>query len=203
MIYLVLDVKHMACGPSRFERPVMNEISKLVIVTEDAVAPGGEILEIVEILVEFREGRHPRHGKLYRVLIDEHVIDFDHDRVGVRNMMLRAGRDPTEGWVLYEILHGREIRLDPEHTVHLRRHGLERFVTRQDLVTIDVNQVPRQVRPGCWVVAALKAAVDVPAAKVLAGIKPDGTFDNLDNDARIEILGGEKFISHARRGGSS
>jgi hypothetical protein len=87
--------------------------------------------------------------------------------------------------------------------VHLRRHGLERFATRQDLVTIDVNQIPKQVRPGCWVVGALKAAVDVPAAKVLAEIKPDGTFDNLDNDARLEIRGGEKFISHARRGGSS
>ena len=181
----------------------MDEISKLTVVTEDAVVPDGEILEIVEILVEFREGRHPRHGKVYRVLIDEHVIDFDHDKVRVREMLLRAGRDPAAGWVLYEILHGREIRLDPEHTVHLRRHGLERFVTRQDLVTIDVNQIPKQVRPGCWVVAALKAAVDVPPAKVLAEIKPDGRFDNLENDARIEIRGGEKFISHARRGGSS
>ena len=181
----------------------MNEISKLTVMTEDAVAPGGEILEVVEILVEFREDRHPRHGKIYRVLIDEHVIDFAHDEARVRDMLLRAGRDPTEGWVLYEILHGREIRLDPEHAVHLRRHGLERFVTRQDLVTIDVNQIPKEVRPGCWVVAALKAAVDVPPAKVLAEIKPDGTFDNLDNDACIEIRGGEKFISHARRGGSS
>ena len=181
----------------------MNEISKLAVVTEDSVAPVGEILQIVEILVEFREGRHPRHGKVYRVLIDEHVIDFDHDSAGVRDMLLRAGKDPTEGWVPYEILHGREIRLDPKDTVHLRRHGLERFVTRQDLVTIEVNQVPKQVRPGCWVVAALKAAVDVPPAKVLAEIKADGTFDNLENDARIEIRGGEKFISHARRGGSS
>lgn len=181
----------------------MNEISRLTAVTEEAAAVGGEVLDVVEILVEFRENRRPRHGNIYRVVIDDRVIDFAHDEVSALDMLRRVGRDPADGWVLYEIFGGREIRRDTDDTVHLRRHGLERFVTKQELVTIDVNQMQKEVRPGCWVVAALKQAVGVPPAKVLAEIKPDGTFDNLDDGSRIEIEGGEKFISHARRGGSS
>jgi len=180
----------------------MNETAELDIAGVE-IAPDGEVLEVVDLLIEFREGRHPRRGKVYRALIDDDVVDFHHDEVPVHEMLLQVGKDPDQGWVLYEIVRGQEKRLDPKHTVHLRRHGLERFVTRQDLVTIEVNQVPKQVHPGCWVVADLKAVVGVPAEKVLAEIKPDGTFENLDDGARIEIRGGEKFISHARRGGSS
>ncbi len=183
----------------------MNEIAEVNIVMPEGIAPDGEIiLELVEILVEFREGRHPRRGMVYRTFIDDQVVDFHHHEVAAREMLVRVGKDdPAEGWVLYEIMRGHEVRLDPEDTVHLRRHGLERFLTRQDLVIIEVNQASKQVRPGCWVVADLKAAVGVAAEKVLAEIKADGTFDNLDDAARIEIRGGEKFISHARRGGSS
>jgi hypothetical protein len=181
----------------------MDDNTKVDIVTEEVISPDGEILELVEILIEYREGRYPRHGRVYRVLIDDVVVDFHHDNSRADEMLRLVGKDVAEGWVLYEVVHGKDVRLDPEQTVHFRRHGLERFHTRQDLVTIEVNQEPKRVRPGCWVVAALKAAVGVPPAKVLAEIKPDGTFDNLSDDARIDIKGGEKFISHARRGGSS
>ena len=175
----------------------------VAVVAEAIITAEGEILEVVEIVVEFREGRHPRHSRIYRVLIDEAVVDFHHDGAPAGKMLQRVGKDSTDGWVLYEVIHGKDVRLDPEQMVHFRRHGLERFHTRLDLVTIEVNQEPKRVRPGCWVVSDLKAAVDVPSAKVLAEIKPDGTFDNLDDAAHIEICGGEKFISHARRGGSS
>jgi hypothetical protein len=181
----------------------MRESAELDIVNVGAIASDEEILEVVDLVVEYREGRHPRPGKVYRAFIDGQVVDFREDEVPVRGMLLRVGKEPDQGWVLYEIMHGREIGLDPRHTVHLRRHGLERFVTRQELVPIEVNQAPKQVHPGCWVVTDLKTAVGVPAEKVLAEIKPNGGFENLDDGARIEIRGGEKFISHARRGGSS
>lgn len=203
MVDTVLDMKHMAIRPSTRKALVMNEITKLDVVIEEAIAPDGEVLEMVELLVEFREGRVPRCAKLYRTLIDNEHVDFHRDEVLERQMLERVSKNPAEGWALYEFVHGHEVRLAPGTLVHLRRHGLERFVTRQDLVTITVNNVEKLVRPGDWVVALLKAAVGVPPEKVLALIKSDGTFDNLEDAAHIHIKGGEAFISHARRGGSS
>ena len=72
------------------------------------IAPGGgiggsdEILEIVEIIIEFQEGRHPRPARIYRVLIDGTVVDFAHESAMAREMLRRVGKDSAEGWVLYD-----------------------------------------------------------------------------------------------------
>jgi hypothetical protein len=69
-------------------------------------------------------------------------------------------------------------------------------------VTITVDGVKHEVRPGAWVVSELKAAVGVPAAKVLAEITPQGLKD-LEDGATITVHGGQRFMSHVRTGGSS
>lgn len=160
-------------------------------------------IEIVELIVEFREGRHPRRGKVYRTLIDDRALDFHHEHVPVTEMLRHVGKDAAGGWVLFELLNGHEVRLEADHVVHLRRHGLERFITRRDLVTIEVNEIAKEVRPGRWLVGQLKAVVGVPPDKALKEICADGSFKDLKDDGHVEIRGGEKFLSHARRGGSS
>lgn len=70
------------------------------------------------------------------------------------------------------------------------------------LVEISVDGIDHKVRPGRWQVARLKAKVGVDAALVLAEVTPTGLVD-LADDGHITIKGGEKFISHARSGGSS
>ena len=70
------------------------------------------------------------------------------------------------------------------------------------LVQIFVNGDPHEVRPGRWLVARLKAKVGIDAALVLAEVTPDGLKD-LADDEHIRVHAGEKFISHARSGGSS
>ncbi|MBW4053709.1 MAG: hypothetical protein HIU85_20060 [Proteobacteria bacterium] len=69
-------------------------------------------------------------------------------------------------------------------------------------VTIIVDGVKHEVRAGPWIVSELKAAVGVPAAKVLAEITPQGLKD-LDDGATISVHEGERFMSHVRTGGSS
>ena len=69
-------------------------------------------------------------------------------------------------------------------------------------VTIIVDDHKHRVRGGTWIVRELKAAVGVDPAKVLAKITPHG-LEDLDDNARIEIHEGERFMSHARSGGSS
>jgi|SRR5579872_660601 len=70
------------------------------------------------------------------------------------------------------------------------------------LVLIFVDGAEHKVRPGTWIVHELKTAVDVVPAKVLAEITPQGLKD-LDDNAEIEVHENEKFMTHARSGGSS
>lgn len=69
-------------------------------------------------------------------------------------------------------------------------------------VTIVVDDTKHEVRPGSWIVRDLKAAVGVDPAKVLAEIKPQGLND-LEDDAKIGVHEGQRFMSHVRSGGSS
>jgi len=69
-------------------------------------------------------------------------------------------------------------------------------------VTIVVDDVKHEVKPGQWVVRDLKKKTGVDPAKVLAEITPHGLVD-LDDDAKIGVHEKQRFMSHARSGGSS
>jgi hypothetical protein len=69
-------------------------------------------------------------------------------------------------------------------------------------VSITVDDAPKQVRPGKWVVSELKMEVGVDPAKVLAEITPQGLKDLADG-AKIEVHAHQKFMSHVRGGASS
>lgn len=73
---------------------------------------------------------------------------------------------------------------------------------RDELVPIIVDGVEHRVRPGKWLVRELKAKLGIDPAKVLAAITPQGLKD-LDDNAEIEVRAHEKFMTHARSGGSS
>lgn len=67
---------------------------------------------------------------------------------------------------------------------------------------IIVNDDDCYVRPGKWVVRALKKHIGIEPQKVLAEIKPIGLTDLLDG-ATVTISKGMNFMTHARTGGSS
>jgi hypothetical protein len=70
------------------------------------------------------------------------------------------------------------------------------------LVTIFVGKTEYQVESGPWIVAQLKVKVGIDPARVLAEITPHGLKD-LADDAEITLHEGERFMTHARTGGSS
>jgi len=67
---------------------------------------------------------------------------------------------------------------------------------------ITVDGKKHKVRAGLWLVADLKATVGVDPAKVLAEVTSTGLKD-LDDNATIGVHDDQKFVSHARSGGSS
>lgn len=73
---------------------------------------------------------------------------------------------------------------------------------QHQVITIEVNGEPQEVRPGQWIVRDLKEKLGIDPAKVLAEITPHGLKD-LDDGATIEVHEKERFMTHARSGGSS
>jgi len=73
---------------------------------------------------------------------------------------------------------------------------------REHLITIEVDETPRQIRPGEWLVSKLKANLGIDPGRVLAEITAKGLVDLADT-ARIHVREGERFITHARSGSSS
>ena len=68
------------------------------------------------------------------------------------------------------------------------------------LVTIDGTEKP--IHRGSYLVAELKAALEVDPTRLL-NIVIDGELKPLDDTQRITIKGGEVFVSQVRQGGSS
>ena len=67
-------------------------------------------------------------------------------------------------------------------------------------VTLDGHR--REIAAGIYLVSELKKTLGVPADYELDEVV-NGEFRALSDTAHIEIEGGEHFISHVRRGGSS
>ena len=67
-------------------------------------------------------------------------------------------------------------------------------------VTIDGSR--KEIPAGEYLVSALKVKLGVPADYELDQVI-DGEFRELPDSSHVHIKGGETFISHVRRGGSS
>jgi hypothetical protein len=72
----------------------------------------------------------------------------------------------------------------------------------QDLVTVTIDNQPKQIHRGSHTVAELKVLLGVDPSRVLEQVV-GGEFKPLSDDQRITIKGGEIFVSHVPHGGSS
>lgn len=81
------------------------------------------------------------------------------------------------------------IQKHPEH-----EHG--------PFVHVLVDDVQREIKRGQYEVSALKHELGVPPDYEF-DLVINGVFDPLADGAKIKIAGGEVFVSHVRRGGSS
>ena len=73
---------------------------------------------------------------------------------------------------------------------------------KSNLVEISINSTSYSIERGNFPVEKIKTIGNVPANEILSELK-NGKFHDLDNNARVEIKGGEVFVSHPPSGGSS
>lgn len=84
----------------------------------------------------------------------------------------------------------------------LRQAGGQDVKHHVHLVTVTVDSVPKQVRPGRYLVSLFKKAVGVDPTYELEELV-NGKLVALADNAHIRIRGGESFVSHIRGGASS
>ena len=94
-----------------------------------------------------------------------------------------------------------ELEKEEERLIE-REHDGEHREPHHKEVKITIDNKVFEVKPGEQKVSALKELAGIPAAKELEEII-DGTLTPLPDDGTVKICGGEVFLSHARRGGSS
>jgi len=70
------------------------------------------------------------------------------------------------------------------------------------LVTVTIDGVDREIPAGEYTGASLKRTLGVPAGYVLERVS-HGKFDEIKDEERTRIRGGEKFVSHCGQGQSS
>ena len=73
---------------------------------------------------------------------------------------------------------------------------------RDKLVTVIIDDKPKEIRRGKYLVSELKQVLGVPADYELDEVK-HGEFKPLDDKGHTHIEGGEVLVSHVRRGGAS
>lgn len=95
----------------------------------------------------------------------------------------------------------KEIEKDT-HEVEMLEKERRELEHHHRKVTVTVDNKPKEIEPGKYVVSVFKDRVGVPANYELEQVK-DGRLTPLDDSSEIEICGGEVFVSHVRRGGSS
>ena len=69
-------------------------------------------------------------------------------------------------------------------------------------VTITVDRIPKEILPGVYLIADLKERLGIDACRELDEVVC-GEFKPLEEGTKIDIKGGEHFVSHVRCGGSS
>lgn len=69
-------------------------------------------------------------------------------------------------------------------------------------VAVTIDGARKEIPSGEYLVSALKTKLGVPADYELDEVV-HGEFRELKDSAHVHIKGGETFISHVRRGGSS
>lgn len=95
---------------------------------------GSSVDDILDDTIDIEEcalaGRQPPRAKRYRIRIDRTQYVVDVPSMTGREILLLAGKNPPEQWMLTQKLHGGEVkRIGLDVRVDFTTPGVERFMT--------------------------------------------------------------------------
>jgi len=89
------------------------------------------ILEIVDIEEYVREGRAVPHARRYKYRVNKQHFETETPEMTRERILERAGMVPTDQFRLrMKRRHGPPEEIKPGQPVHLREHGIERFIAQ-------------------------------------------------------------------------
>ena len=89
------------------------------------------ILDIVDIEEYVREGRPVPHAHRYKYRVNKQHFISESPEITREQVLERAGMVPTDQYRLrLKRRHGPPEEIQPGQTVHLREHGIERFIAQ-------------------------------------------------------------------------
>ena len=109
-----------------------NETENILVITEETVLKDGVvILDIVDIEEYGREGRPVPHAHRYKYRVNKQHFEVEHPEITGARILEKAGLVPVDQYRLrMKCRHGPPEEIKPDQTVHLRDHGIERFIAQ-------------------------------------------------------------------------
>lgn len=174
------------------------------------ITPEGGLIELnLDQAVNLRpEGEEKfiyfKNDRSFRFMVNEVRIEWGAPTITGR-VVKAILHDGPDDYDLVLVREGEAEKVIGDHDViDLNAPGVEKLHTRkrQHLVEVKIDKRDVKIKPGVYVVSVLKDLLGVPADKELDEIL-SGAIVALADDAKVDIKGGECFVSHSRRGGSS
>lgn len=108
------------------------ETEKVTVVSEEIVVKDGVvILDIVDIEEYVREGRPVPHAHRYKYRVNKQHFEVEHPEISGARILEKAGLVPVDQYRLrMKRRHGPPEEIKPDQIVHLRDHGIERFIAQ-------------------------------------------------------------------------
>ena len=110
------------------------ETEEIVVVTEEIVVDGRDgavILDIVDIEEYVLAGKEVPHAHRYKYRVNKPYFVSEVPELTREQILERAGLVPTDQYRLrLKRRHGPPVEIKPGETVHLRDHGIERFIAQ-------------------------------------------------------------------------
>lgn len=109
------------------------ENKDIVEIERDIVVVEGDevILELVEIEVYVREGRPVPKAHKYRYRVNKQAFETEKEEISREEILEKAGLVPVDDYRLRKKRrHGPPEEVKPHEIIHLREHGVERFIAQ-------------------------------------------------------------------------
>lgn len=144
----------------------------------------------------------PQTGALFFYKVGDVDFSIDHPEVRVSEILRLAGYDPHKTILVAVKKDHEHDHLESDGIVNLLEYGVERFEVEKKQVEVSINGNPVMLYPGEYIVSTLKKMLHVPAAHILASLV-NQHLQPLDDNSKVCIEGGEKFISYPCDGQAS
>lgn len=118
-------------GQEDRERGAAAALVEVVEVVEVIDEEGGEILEVVVVEDYIREGRLVPRAHKYKYRVNKKGFESDSEEITREQVLERAGFTPVGDFRLrLKRRHGPPEEIKPGTVLHLRLHGIERFIAQ-------------------------------------------------------------------------